>query len=143
MRSEQTSDFRGHLDNFYCMLGRFVLMFCFLFVFLRVSLDNFGTAQKDQVREQRKLHPPPPVPISCTLLVIRRQYQGATFVLFAVSFCPIGLFERGSHFPLEIKPTNVEPGPFETISRDSWSKHPCHTFHPQETRTLSALEMLS
>lgn len=42
----------------------------------------------------------------------------------AVSFCPIGLFERGSHRPSEIKPTNVEPGPFETISRDSRSECP-------------------
>lgn len=144
VRNEQTSDFWGHLDHFYCMPGSFVLMFwvifvCFVLFCLCVSLENFWTAQWDQVWEQRQPRSPPRIsPISCTPLVIGLQYRGAAFTPFAVSFCPIGLFERGSHRPSEIKPTNVEPGPFETISRDSRSKRPCHTSHPQETRTLSA-----
>lgn len=144
VRNEQTSDFWGHLDHFYCMPGSFVLMFwvifvCFVLFCLCVSLENFWTAQWDQVWEQRQPRSPPRIsPISCTPLVIGLQYRGAASTPFAVSFCPIGLFERGSHRPSEIKPTNVEPGPFETISRDSRSKRPCHTFHPQETRTLSA-----
>lgn len=77
------------------------------------------------MREQRKLHPPSPSVADCLLL----DYNIKAFTPLAVSFCPIGLFERGSHFPSEIKPTNVEPGLFETISRDSWSEHPCHAFH--------------